>query len=414
MNPLLFTELAVMEEGREWTRRRLQAQLQRQADQVPLVDVHSGETLRQVRRRPLTLDTVVGRVELEVAYGYARGRGAWVSPVRVAWGLEPGQRISPELQSRLCFNATVAPSYEAAAALAQRWGCPVSDDLVHAQVQRIGERAAVLQPPVAVAPAPEPEFSLVIMMDGWMARERGPDWGAGARKRDAERVVWHEIKSAVIYHLEQRAQTAGGRGLLVEKYVVASPPQTGPVEFGAAVQAEAMRRGLARARKVYVVMDGAVWLWALSEDRFAGAIQILDFHHAREHLMEVAKALYGENTEAARAWVQPLIRDLRRGGETRVIRTLEQLLKPSGDRTREAQEVVEREVEYFRTHADHMHYRRWERQGAPLGSGAVESLGTQLQRRLRTCGQFWERPGLTRLLALVVTFKNRDDTLLWN
>jgi hypothetical protein len=360
------------------------------------------------------LDTVVGTVELEVAYGYAPSRDVWVSPVRVAWGLEPGQRISPELQSRLCFNATVAPSYEAAAVIARRWGCPVSDDLVHAQVQRIGERAAALTPAAAVAPDPEPEFSLVIMMDGWMARERGPDWGAGARKRDAERVVWHEIKSGVIYHLEQRAETAGGRGLLIEKYVVASPPQTGPVEFGAAVQAEALRRGLARARKVYVVMDGAVWLWALSEDRFAQAVKILDFHHAREHLMEVAKALHGENTEAAQAWVQPLIRDLRQGGEARVIDTLEQLLKPSGGRSREAQEVVEREAEYFRTHADHVHYRRWDRNGAPLGSGAVESLGTQLQRRLRTCGQFWERPGLTRLLALVVTFKNRDESLLWN
>ncbi len=45
----------------------------------------------------------------------------------------------------------------------------------------------------------EPQFSLVIMMDGWMARERGADWGAGPRKKDPQRVQWHEIKSAVIY-----------------------------------------------------------------------------------------------------------------------------------------------------------------------------------------------------------------------
>jgi hypothetical protein len=200
----------------------------------------------------------------------------------------------------------------------------------------------------------------------------------------------------------------------VAKYVVASPPETGPVEFGAAVQAEALRRGLARARQVYVVIDGAVWLWVRSEDRFAEAVKILDFHHARDHLLAVGQALYGENTEAARAWAQPLIRALRQGGEARVIRTLEQLREPSGSRAPEAQQVMEREVEYFRTHAEHLHYRRWARGGAPIGSGAVESLGTQLQRRLRTCGQFWERPGLTRLLALIVVFKNRDDPLLWN
>jgi hypothetical protein len=55
-----------------------------------------------------------------------------------------------------------------------------------------------------------------------------------------------------------------------------------------------------------------------------------------------------------------------------------------------------------------------EKAGAPLGSGAVESLGKQLQRRLRGCGQFWSRPGLTHLLRLSVLVKNRDDPLLWN
>jgi hypothetical protein len=36
---------------------------------------------------------------------------------------------------------------------------------------------------------------------------------------------------------------------------------------------------------------------------------------------------------------------------------------------------------------DHLHYQAMERAGAPRGSGVVESLGKQLQRRLRGCGQ---------------------------
>ena len=39
-----------------------------------------------------------------------------------------------------------------------------------------------------------------------------------------------------------------------------TPPDTGPIEFGAKVQEEAYRRGLGRAKFVYLVMDGAVWL----------------------------------------------------------------------------------------------------------------------------------------------------------
>jgi hypothetical protein len=139
------------------------------------------------------------------------------------------------------------------------------------------------------------------MLDGWMARERGPDWGAGPRNKNPQRIAWHEIKSAVIYRLEQRVETRGGRGLLVEKFAVATPPETAPVDFGAAVQAEARRRGLGRAQVVYLVMDGAVWLWNLADDRLDSALKTLDFHHARDHLWAVAHLLHGEGTPEARA-----------------------------------------------------------------------------------------------------------------
>jgi hypothetical protein len=314
----------------------------------------------------------------------------------------------------LAYTASETGSYEAAAKMATTWGSPVSDGCIHQHVQSLGQSAAELQLPTPQPPQKEPEFSLVIMLDGWLARERGPDWGAGPRKKKAERIAWHEIKSAVIYRLEQRGQNASGRGMLVEKFVVATPPETSPMDFGAAVQAEARRRGLGRARKVYLVMDGAVWLWELAEDRFAEAIKTLDFHHARDHLWALAHELYGKDTPEAKAWVQPLLRWLRNGKEARVVRRLEELLQTPSERTLQSQEIVEREVNYFVSHRDHLHYQAMEKAGAPRGSGAVESLGKQLQRRLRGCGQIWGRPGFTHLLRLCVLIKNQDDSLLWN
>jgi hypothetical protein len=73
-----------------------------------------------------------------------------------------------------------------------------------------------------------------------------------------ERVAWREIKGAVIYRLEQAGQTAGGRGVIAQKHVVAW--QGEPQEFGRRVQTEAPRRGLASAREVFVVADGGVWI----------------------------------------------------------------------------------------------------------------------------------------------------------
>lgn len=413
MNALRNLEQAVLAEGREWTRRRLEAQLQAASEALPTRCPQSGQPLANTRWRTIQLQTVVGVVQVRVRCGYARGPRRWVCPAREAWGLAAYQRLSPELEARLAYTATEVGSYERAARMASTWGSPASDGCIHEHVQRLGAVAEELELPTPPPPPREPEFSLVIMLDGWMARERGPDWGAGPRRKQPQRIAWHEIKSAVIYRLEQRAQSAGGRGLLVEKYAVATPPETSPVDFGAAVVAQARRRGLGREQVLYVVMDGAVWLWDLADDRLANARKTLDFHHARDHLWAIAHLLHGEGTSEARAWVQPLLKSLRTGREARVVRHLEQLLEATTPPPAATQTELEREVRYFQSHRDHLHYQAMEQAGAPRGSGAAESLGKQLQQRLRGCGQSWSRPGLTHLLRLCVLVKNGDDVHLW-
>ena len=414
MNPLRQTEQAILLEGREWTRRRLEQQLQEEAAALPTLCPKTGKPLTDTRWRDLQLETVAGLVKLRVRHGWSQVLDRWVCPARERWGLDAYQRASPELQARLAYTATEVPSYERAARMAQTWGTPVSNTCIHFQVQHLGTAAATIPLPTP-APLPrEPEFSLVLQMDGWMVRERGTDWGVGPRKKNPERIAYHEVKSAIIYRLHQRVETDTGRGLLLEKFIVAMPPETAPVDFGAAVQAEARRRGLGRARYVYLVMDGAVWLWDLAADRFAGAVLILDFHHASEHLWAVAHALHGEGTDAAGVWVQPLLHSLRHGQEARVLRRLEDLLEPQPGRSAAVQTVVDREVKYFQNHPDHMHYQAVAKAGAPIGSGAVESLCGQLQARLHARGQFWERPGLTHLLRLTVLFRNHDELYLWN
>lgn len=416
MNRLQQIEQEVLAAGREWTRALLEKRLQEECLAVNMVSAKTGEELENTRWRWLGLDTVVGKVELKVHHGYCPEEEVWVCPTRVAWGLKPYERKTPELRARLAYTATVVGSYAEAEKLATIWGTPVSDTSIHQCVQELGPPAQKLAMPTPVPAPSEAPFDLVLMMDGWLTRERGPDWSAGPRKKDPERVEWKEIKSAVIYRLEQRAENASGRGLLLEKHVVATPPETSPLDFGQAVQQEAMRRGLARARTVYLVMDGAVWLWDLAEDRFKTAVKTLDFHHAREHLNTIAEALYGTGTQRAREWLAQQVESLRHGDEALVVNGLENLLKSQAQAKRPAKirKTIAREVKYFRSHREHIHYQAREKEGAPLGSGAVESLGKQLQRRMRGCGQFWKRSGLSNLLKLSVLAKNNDLHLLWN
>ena len=214
MNPLQQTERAVLKQSQEWALAQLRTELQSQAGQVEMICPQTGEPLSNTRWRKMKLLTVVGLIlQLRVKVGYSQKKRRWLNPIRLQWGLQPYQQVSPELAARVCQTATLVPTYDGAVEVAACWGCVVSDDLIHRHVQDLGRKAAGLVLPLDKPAAQEAEFSLVLMLDGWMARERGPDWGAPRRKKLPDRVLYHEIKSAVIYRLEQAVKTARGRGL---------------------------------------------------------------------------------------------------------------------------------------------------------------------------------------------------------
>ena len=367
----------------------------------------------------MTLHTELGLVQLTVDYGQEPATKTWFCPQQRAWGLGPHQKITPGLAEKLCFTAVATTSYAQAAAVANRWGVAVDDAVIHQQVQRAGERAeqqaevrravgGTLAAPTAPA---VPAAALVIMMDGWMLRQRGPDWGLKPAATAGERIAWQECKSAVIYHLGHAAKTAGARGLLVEKFVVAHVGE--PLEFGRQVQAEARRRGLGAAPKVYVVADGGVWIWNIVTDRFATATGVLDFYHASQHLWDLAHTLHPENAVAARAWVEPLLHQLRHGGEAGVLQTLQDLPAWCAQRAQAVPPNAAKEIHYFENHRAHLQYATRAAEGCPVGSGAMESLCGQLQGRFKRGGQFWTEPGRRRLMALEVARRNQDWNEVW-
>jgi len=366
-------------------------------------------------------------VTIESPCGRDPETGEWVSPIRELWGLGPHDTMSPVLEERVCYTATRTLSYEGAADVAAKWGSPVDDSGIHGHVQKAGTRAMELEQErveraldvetrgdvVAEAKrdVPAGEFSLVIMMDGTMLRERGPEWGLKPAEIQADRVVWHEWKVGIIYRLQAQAETQSGRGMILEKFHVAYRGE--PFEFGRRMYAEAVRRGLYQAKKVYMIADGGVWIWKIKEDRFPDAQGGLDFYHASEHLWAVAHDAFGERSDEARTWVEPLLHQLKHGGEAGVLRSLDDLLKLCEETHSGARETVRREVGYFHEHKDHIHYQKLASEGCPIGSGAVESTCGQLQDRFKRTGQFWTLPGEQHLMALEVARRNDDWDEIW-
>jgi hypothetical protein len=406
--PLREIEMEVEAEGREWTRQRLQEEAGRHGEVSPPL---SGRRLVHRRTRPMHLRTVAGVVELQVLHGQDPADRHWGCPVREHWGLSSHQQLSLALEDKLAFIVTATASYEEAAAVADKWGVPVDDSTLHALTRRLGAKAQARQqealdtPPAEREPNRAPTPLAVLMLDGWQVRQRGPGWGK--KKTQETRVEWHEWKTGVHYRHEQGGTTAGGRGVLAEKAVVGW--QGDPVEFGARLHWEARRGGLARARATLVAGDGAPWIWNVAQDRWAGAAQVLDFYHASQHLLELGRALHGDDEAAVAQWVEPRRHRLRHGKEKRVLREIAGL----GARPDAAGDTVRREQNYFASHAGRMNYQNLHRRGWPIGSGPVESACRQKQCRFKRPGQFWTSKGMRHLAALTEARHNHHWDQLW-
>lgn len=346
--------------------------------------------------------------------GYCPRRKQWVVPIRSAWRLAKNQRLTPTLQRKLCCTAVETGSYEKASALAAEWASPVSDDAVRSCAIALGEKA--LKNPLSEPCRDKagPDDILVIMMDGWMARHRGQDWGKKRRVEGQERIHWHEIKSAIIYRLKDQANVSPQRRALLSKHVVAVPAETDPVDFGQRVQHEARRMGLGSARLVYVVMDGGIWLWNLFDDRFKQcAVGTLDFYHASQHLHALAAELFREDKQQARTWCGKILHSLKHHSPNALFRTLTELAADPPQQDESTLGAIKDATDYFEDHRNHMDYSGAAKRGLPIGSGSMESQCSQFQNRFKRRGQFWTKHGFTGLLELTVRHQNRELRSLW-
>jgi hypothetical protein len=369
--------------------------------------------LRQRQRRPLALQSEVGKVELVVDYGRDPRTGQWVCPVQRYWGMAPHQKITPSLADKLCLTATATGSYEEAAQVAAHWmQSPVSHSTLHQLVQRKGALAEeqmqerLNQTPPEAVPQRQASSLGVLLVDGWMVRQRGPGWGKKRSKK--AHVEWHEMKTGVFYLQEHSAQTAGDRGLLADKVIVSW--QGEPLELGRRLHWEAMRNGLGRAQHCLFLGDGAPWIWNLKQDRWAEAIGLLDFYHASQHCWALWRTVRGEHDPQLTPWMDRRLHWLRHGQQSKVLRELAALRQPAGETGR----IIEREQAYFASHALRMNYQAIARRGWPIGSGAVESACRQKQCRFKRPGQFWTPTGLRHLTALDEARRNHHWNQLWN
>ncbi len=168
-------------------------------------------------------------------------------------------------------------------------------------------------------------------------------------------------------------------------------------EFGWRIYGEAERRGLRRAAQVIVIGDGAPWVWGIAGEHFPNAIEIVDLYHAREHLADLSKLVYGAASAKAKQWTTALVAQLDEGDVESLLLSLRRL-RPTAAQT---QEAVRQTIGYFDNNRERMRYAQFRRQQLFVGSGVIEAgCKTIVGYRLKQSGMRWSLRGANAIIGL--------------
>ena len=168
---------------------------------------------------------------------------------------------------------------------------------------------------------------------------------------------------------------------------------TEPAPFARRILREAERRGFDTAARQVVLGDGAPWIWNFADEHFPDATQIVDIFHAKGHLFEVAKAIYGSASEIDERWARKRREELDEGRLGEVIAAL----RGHAGICEEAR----KNVEYFSNNREHMNYPKFCQMGLCVATGVVEGGSKHIVgARLKHGGMRWTVAGANAIIAL--------------
>jgi Uncharacterised protein family (UPF0236) len=163
--------------------------------------------------------------------------------------------------------------------------------------------------------------------------------------------------------------------------------------FAQRVWREATRRRFCQAPRRVVLGDGAVWIWNITDDQFPDATQIVDRYHAKQHLSDLGKALYGPTHPRAAQSAERRKEQLDTGKFRALLTAIRRQLSRSDEERRC--------LHYFQTNRERMRYPEFHAQGLCTFTGVVEAgckvaIGTRLKR----AGMHWTVAGSKAIIAL--------------
>jgi len=241
--------------------------------------------------------------------------------------------------------------------------------------------------------------TLYLGLDGTGIPMRQEELGGRAGKQLDGSAQSREVKVCAIWSAESRdAQGLPRRDEGSVSYSAAietaasRDTDSQAAEFTQRVEREAKRRGFTEASLQVVIGDGAPWIWNIADEVFPQALQIVDRYHVKEHLSQVAKALYIQDEEAHR-WAQRRHQELDDGRWQSLTRALAR----HAARFPEARHCLQ----YLKRNRHRLRYPEFRAQHLCTSSGVLEAgCKVVVGSRLKRSGMHWTVRGSNAIIAL--------------
>ena len=348
-------------------------------------------------RHSKTFESVLGPLQLERAYYHCEQCHSGFCPRDQALRLESFS-LTPGVL-RMTASAAALVSFEESSRLLQELAAvEVSAKQVERAAETLGEEIAVdehqqVEKMGEVAP------TMYLGMDGSGVPMRSQEVADRAGKQADGTAKTREAKLVTIWTAESRdaeGKPVRDPGSVSYSAAIESAAtlDTSPElsDFAARVQREASRRGFSEAPRQAVLGDGSTWIWNTTMELFPRATQILDRFHAKEHLSQAGKAIYGDSPEA-KQWIRARYDELDEGH----LKFLVHALRSHAAQYQEARECIH----YIWKNRRRMRYPEFHKQGLCTSTGVVDAgckivIGTRLKR----AGMHWSVKGANAIIAL--------------
>ena len=359
---------------------------------------HCGNLAHYAGTRQKTFITALGEMHLSRAYYHCQSCKSGLYPQDQDLDLERTS-LSPAIHRMIGIAAARVSFAESSELLWELAGARIDAKQVERAAESLGRDIAADEQQL-VEVEPNRASTLYLGMDGTGIPVRKSETAGRSGKQPDGSSKTREVKLVTVWSAEKRDRnnlptTDPGSVSSCAAIESARALDTDPLPsaFAQRVEREATRRDFPNAKRQVILGDGARWIWNIAAEFFPNAVQILDLYHAIEHLWDVAKVIYGADSDLVKPWAEQQKAQLKKGHIDAIILALK------------AHECVHEEVgkciNYLDCNRDRMQYAKFRAMGLCVGSGVVESgCKNTIGARLKRSGMHWSVDGANAIIAL--------------